>query len=180
MSDQKIVIMVGPSGSGKSTVAKSILDNATEPTVILNRDKFREMLFGYTEVNISRYYSEPKDTIRQREAIVTRAFNTLFDLYIHKGYNVIVDNTNLNRKRDINPYRSYGLPITLAVMNTKKEECIIRNSKRERKVGEDVITKQYERFEPLREELLSLKAATIMNGRDYFAVFNYNLEKKER
>jgi len=52
----KITLMVGISGSGKSTKAKEISEKTG--ALIVNRDKLREMLFGYTEQNIASYYIE--------------------------------------------------------------------------------------------------------------------------
>ena len=61
----KLIIMIGISGSGKSTKAKEISERTG--ALIINRDKLREMLFGYTESNIHNYYNLPDLYLKENQ-----------------------------------------------------------------------------------------------------------------
>lgn len=53
----KIILTIGISGSGKSTWAHTQWKKDPLNTIIVNRDKIRELLFGYTEISVSSLYS---------------------------------------------------------------------------------------------------------------------------
>ena len=52
----KLMVLVGISGCGKSTFAKRQYESDPKNHLIVNRDKIRELLFGYTESTINDYY----------------------------------------------------------------------------------------------------------------------------
>lgn len=126
-----IKLMVGVPASGKSTYAKSFVE--TRPNwLILSSDAIREEL--NTDDNIYVFA-----TLRSRlgEAI-------------KKGYNVIVDATNVSRKNRrayIDIARKHKIPIEAIVFATSYEECLRRNASRERVVPESAIRKMISRFE---------------------------------
>ena len=87
----KIIIMIGISGSGKSTKAKEIAERTK--ALIINRDKLREMLFGYNEETINAYYQQPDLYLKENQ--ITSFQNYLIERALIKGNDVIIDNTNL-------------------------------------------------------------------------------------
>mgnify|MGYP000141146693 CR=1 FL=1 len=89
----KLIIMIGISGSGKSTKAKEISERTG--ALIINRDKLREMLFGYTESNIHNYYNLPDLYLKENQ--ITSFQNYLVERALVKGNDVIIDNTNLKQ-----------------------------------------------------------------------------------
>ena len=88
----KITLMVGISGSGKSTQAKILTDNTNSARV--SRDKFREMLFGYTESDVKLYYTLTKEELYKSEQLITDFQNEIIVKSLKDGKNVIIDNTN--------------------------------------------------------------------------------------
>jgi len=93
----KIILMVGISGSGKSTRAKEISDKTG--ALIINRDKLREMLFGYTESNIADYYKLPDLYLKENQ--ITSFQDYLIERALIKGDDVIIDN------KSVGPVTSY-------------------------------------------------------------------------
>lgn len=135
----KIIATVGISGSGKSTLAKQ-LQEENPGSIIVNRDKLRELLYGFTEATVSAYYSHPD--LSKREAEVTKVKHRIIQGAILDGKVVIADNTNL-RLRYLNEYKKFGVPVEFILVDTPLVECIIRDKARERQVGKEVITKQW-------------------------------------
>lgn len=140
-----IIVLVGPSGSGKTTQAQAI-QSSTPNSVIISRDKIREMTFGYTEESIKEYY-ERKD-LRSCEDLVTNIFDSMVKCALRKNQTVIADNTHLQLKY-INAYQKFGVPVSYKVFNTPLQRCIRYDEKRVRKVGTKIIKKQYDQFDKL-------------------------------
>lgn len=83
----KIILTRGCSGSGKTTWAeKYIKDNKDKPTVNINRDDLREILF------IDYKFSKKK------EELITSIQYQMAENAIYLGYSIIVSDTNLNKK----------------------------------------------------------------------------------
>ena len=62
---KQLEILIGISGSGKSTYAHEEWEKNPEQVIVVNRDKIRELLFGYTESNVELYYI--KDNVKKLE-----------------------------------------------------------------------------------------------------------------
>ena len=92
----KLIIMCGVSGSGKSTYAHSLFKSNPSQYLIINRDKIRELIFGYTEESIVDYYK--RTDINKCEKEVTHYEDTLINEGLNKNKTVIVDATHLKRK----------------------------------------------------------------------------------
>lgn len=62
---------------------------------LVNRDKIRELLFGYTEETISEYYNRPDLSKLEKQVTIYE------DTLIHEGLNldktVVVDATHLEK-----------------------------------------------------------------------------------
>lgn len=146
----KIILMVGISGSGKSTVANSLWEKDPKNTVVVSRDKMREMLFSYSEGNVNTYY-ERKD-IRGRENQVTTNLDEFILNNVNRGMTVLVDNTHLKRSY-LDAYMKFRVPVTLVIVNTTLEVALDRDSNRVRTVGSEVIKKQFNQFKTLAKDL---------------------------
>jgi len=144
-----IKVLIGSSGCGKSTLAKNI---ATDNTIILSRDKAREMLFGYTEKSVHKYYE--KENLKDCEKTVTDFINRNIEQYLDKGYDIILDNTHLKIEY-LNQiirrffYTNISFVDVPKTMNTTLHDCIENDKKRTRQVGEKVIRNQWKEYETL-------------------------------
>ena len=86
-----IIFNCGISGSGKSEYTK-IYCKEHSNTIVVNRDSIRASLFSTLE----GYYQSAN--VKVREELVTQICDTIFLKALFNGYDVIVDNTNLNYK----------------------------------------------------------------------------------
>lgn len=124
----KMIIMRGLPASGKSTRAEE-LSKEMGNAVRINKDLLRTMLHfdKFTFINEER--------TRNAARVVAKKM-------IEEGACVIIDDTNLNEKtmqswKDLG--REFGCKVEVVDMDTPLEECIERDKKREKKVGEHVI-----------------------------------------
>lgn len=150
MNKGSLIITVGISGSGKSTFAHERWTRDNYKYVIVNRDKIRELLFGFTEQNIDRYYIQPN--ISSLEKQVTRYEDTLINDGLNHGKTVIVDATHLTRAY-IERFRYWNVPVEVHVFDIDYNEAVNRDLLRHRQVGDVVISKQYNRFNQLAKDL---------------------------
>ena len=146
----KLIIMCGVSGSGKSTYAHNLFKSNPSQYLIINRDKIRELIFGYTEDSIVDYYK--RTDINRCEKEVTLYEDTLINEGLNKNKTVIVDSTHLKRKY-LERFKYWNTETSLVIMQSTLEECICNNKKKTRQVDESIIKKQYERFKALKKEL---------------------------
>lgn len=86
MKERKLIICRGIQGSGKSTWAKQWCHESPEHHVRFNNDDIRNMLGDYW--------------VPSREKLVTEAKANMITFALIKGYDVVVDNMNLNPKED--------------------------------------------------------------------------------
>ena len=130
----KILVLQGIPGAGKSFWAKEFLKN-NKNWIRVNRDDIRRM-FGE--------YWVPK-----REHLVEATEYAIADEAILNGWNVIVDDTNLNPNY-IEGWKECAqmnlCDIEFKKFNISLEEAIRRDSLRENPVGEDVIRKFYNKY----------------------------------
>jgi len=124
----KLILMRGLPSSGKSTRAKEIIQSDGN-TVRVNRDLLRTMLHfdkwsGFNE-------GITKDVVR----MITREL-------LESGMNVIIDDTNLI-EGTIESWNSLASECNarffIEEIETPMEECLIRDRKREKRVGDHVI-----------------------------------------
>ena len=163
----KLLVLIGPSGSGKSTFARKMAEEKMkqgEDVIIVGRDKLREMMFGYSEATVKEHYKA--EDLGIREYKVSEVQDTIIRQAIREGKTVIVDNTHL-KKSYITSLGNYNVEVECILVETSMEECIKRDSERERSVGKEVIIKQF-------KQLSSLK-----NNFD-FKIENFKVEKLEK
>lgn len=125
-----MTIMRGLPASGKSTKAKELLSVGN--TVRINKDLLRTMLHfdNFTHHN---------------EGHTRDAARKLADWFLTNGVNVIIDDTNLNEGtvqswKDLAKIHDAKIEY-VDCFDVSVEECIERDSKREKKVGKHVIQK---------------------------------------
>jgi predicted kinase len=144
---KKIIMMRGLPGSGKSTYAKKLVSDNPEMYKRINRDDLRMMFDnGHTSDKNEKFIKKVRDLL------IVKA--------LEEGKSVIVDDTNLsdtNEKRfrqlarEFTTKTSEDVKIEVIQMETPVEECIARDAKREKPVGEKVIKNMEKQF--FRKEL---------------------------
>ena len=147
---KNIKLLIGISGSGKSTYSHELWETNPSNFVIVNRDKIRELLFGYTESDIYNYYQ--RNDIVKLEKKVTKYEDTLIYEALEENKTVILDATHLEKKY-IERHEYWNVPIELIWFDTNLDEAVERDSFRSRKVGKDIITKQYNKYINLKKSL---------------------------
>lgn len=155
-----IEILVGISGSGKSTYAHSKWKENPLNTLIVNRDKIRELLYGYTEENVSEYYSRPD--LGKLEKQVTIYEDTLIHDGLNHGKSVIIDATNLRREY-IERFKFWNVPTEVKFFQTDLRTALIRDSYRTRSVGQEVIKKQFNLFNSIKSCTFDFSITTFNN-----------------
>lgn len=145
---KKLIITVGCSGSGKSTWAHKEWLKDPNNIVVVNRDKIRELLFGYTESDIFNYYRR-KD-LNKLEKQVTKYEDTLINEGLCENKTVIVDATHL-KKEYITRFEYWNVPIELVQFDISLTDAILRNKTRIRKVNNEIISKQFNNYQKLRK-----------------------------
>lgn len=142
----KLLFLQGIPGSGKTTWAKKFLKENSKEWIRVSRDDIRAMFGEYW--------------MPERERLVTDIEQRSINRAIYRGYNVIVDATNLNPKninKIINKTKAYlrisaiGEDVTefeteYKMFDINFQDAIERDKNRERSVGENVIRKFYNRL----------------------------------
>ena len=137
----KIILCRGIQGSGKTTWAKQWVLEDPEHRVRFNNDDIRNMLGKYW--------------VPSREHLVQNLKITLFIDVADNKYDIVIDNMNLN-SREVEEWqrlaKAYDYELEFKdFFNVSLEECILRDSKRENPIGEEVIRKTYERYKSIIE-----------------------------
>lgn len=134
-SRSQLIICRGIPASGKSTGAKQWVNENPKKRVRINMDDIRNMLGKYW--------------VPEREPLVSKILANSFLDAISLGYDIVLDNTNLN-------YNAIKYYIEIAKENkyvvkywdffdTPLSVCLERDSKREHPIGERVIRSFYNR-----------------------------------
>lgn len=170
MKERKLIICRGIQGSGKSTWAKQWCHEDPEHRVRFNNDDVRNMLGDYW--------------VPSREKLVTEAKANMITFALIKGYDVVVDNMNLNPKEDAwirtlceNVEKDTGIHVNIEYKDfwTPVEECIRRDAARPNPIGEKVIKETWRRYRNFIissdiKEMLKNKAEHVDGGRPVILV----------
>jgi len=131
-----LILLVGVPGVGKSTYAKNYISEGTKTSVHLSSDKIREELYGNESIQ-----GDPAEvfSLMQKRAVEA----------LKEGHDVIYDATNVTRRdrASIIGICPKFAKIEAHVIWAPIEECIKRDSARDRTVGKAVIDKMLKRFQ---------------------------------
>lgn len=163
MKERKLIICRGIQGSGKSTWAKQWCHEDPEHRVRFNNDDVRNMLGDYW--------------VPSREKLVTEAKANMITFALIKGYDVVVDNMNLNPKEDAwirtlceNIEKDTGIHVNIEYKDfwTPVEECIRRDAARPNPIGAKVIKDTWRRYRNfiIHEDIMAMKAKASQQNPD--------------
>lgn len=135
MLPRKVLILQGLQGSGKTTVAKELVRSNPGLWRRVNRDDIRAMI-------------QQSHWTKVAEKLVRKIRNSIILDCLDMGYNVIVDDTNIRgfNISDIRALVGDYAEVEVRVIDTPLEECIRRDSLREKPVGEEIIRKTEEEW----------------------------------
>ncbi len=154
---QQVLILIGISGSGKSTWAGQFVQ--ANPTYLrLNRDDLRRSLLA---VPLSQYWTWETAAKNRIERLVTILFDTAFGAALAHGWDLVLDNTHLNRTyltellRVVKAYSTPARPVTVTyrLVDTPLQTAIDRDRPRPDGVGEAVIREQHRRLQSLKKQV---------------------------
>ena len=144
----KLIVLCGLPGSGKSSYAQNILDNTymystgDAEVVVHSSDAIRGELFG--DPNFQGDNTKVFETMHKRVKEDLKA-----------GKTVVYDATNVTRKARRGAINLAGAEDTVEchIIWAERDECIRRDSLRQRKVGREVIDKMLHRWQsPWKDE----------------------------
>ncbi|MGQ0549102.1 MAG: AAA family ATPase [Armatimonadota bacterium] len=127
-----LVTLCGPAGSGKSTFAARHF----QPTAVVSSDRCRAML-GDDERNLSV----------SPEAF--ELFHTIIDRRLRLRRLTVADSTALRpdaRRTLLEIGRRHAVPVTLVVFDVSEERCYLHDTRRERRVGRNVIVQHVQQL----------------------------------
>lgn len=143
----RLIVMVGLPGSGKSTKALNIVDELNSQqdqiAVWLSSDDYRKRVLG-------------NENDRENNNFIFKLLFQDMRKYLISGVSVVFDATNTtlkSRLRILNEVRDIQCYKIVYLQNTPYEECVERDLRREKYVGEQVIQKFISSFNiPVIEE----------------------------
>lgn len=133
---KKVIILKGLPASGKSTYAKQLIFNNPGVYKRVNKDDLRSML-------------DDGKWSKHNEQFVLKLRDKIIIDSLQEGKHVIVDDTNLHPKHEQNIrdlVKEMEVKIDVITFDTPIEECIERDLKRTKSVGEKVIRDMYKQF----------------------------------
>lgn len=130
---QTIIVTRGIPAAGKTTWSKEYINNNPN-TIRVNRDDIRNML--------TPNFIHGGDM----ESLVTSIEHHTIRKALSSGYSIIIDATNFKgtgQFTKIADQLEIEYELIIKRFETTLEECILRDSKREKPIGEEVIRKMY-------------------------------------
>ena len=139
---KKLILCRGIQGSGKTTWARQWVEEDPENRVRINNDDIRNMLGKYW--------------VTSRENLVSSIKKNMAEEAINRGYDIVVDNMNLNPKEilfwkdmvkmaNMDP-DGYKYEIEFKDFFIPLEECIRRDAMRPNPIGEKVLRETWKRY----------------------------------
>lgn len=150
---KKVIICKGLPASGKSTFAKQLVKEKKGMYKRINKDDLRAML-------------DVEEHSKSNEKFVVKTRDFLIIEALKHGKHVIVDDTNLAPKHEVNirqlvkEYCSetgQTVLVEIKEFDTPVEECIRRDLKRTKSVGERVIRQLHRQYYETKEVLKTQK-----------------------
>lgn len=146
METRKLIICRGIQGSGKSTWAKQWCHEDPEHRVRFNNDDIRNMLGDYW--------------VTSREKLVRALYEEFLSYSMAHGYNIVIDNMNLNLKttsaiiEEVNLFNriaqgqyEWEYVVEFKDFFIPVEECIRRDAMRPNPIGAKVIKDTWKRYQ---------------------------------
>ena len=138
----KLILTRGIQGSGKTTWARQWVAEDPENRVRINNDDIRNMLGKYW--------------VTEREPLVSEMKHYLTQAAMDRGYDIVIDNMNLN-PREVKSWEravelnnedpdGYKYEIEFKDFFIPLEECIRRDAMRPNPIGEKVIRETWKRY----------------------------------
>jgi len=130
---RRLIVLQGLPASGKTTLAKKLV---AEGYRRVNKDALREM-FDFGEFS------------KEKEEAILNARDTIIDILLLSGEKVVVDDTNLaasHLHRIATIADMHFIKPKVIRLDVPLEECIVRDKKRDKPVGKDVIINMYNRY----------------------------------
>lgn len=144
MTERKVIILQGLPASGKTAWAKQWCLIDPEHRIRINQDDIRNMLGKYWVI--------------EREPLVTEINENIINESMHRGYDIVIDNMNLDDmiiekikdkveafNKHVNANWKYKIEYK-TFFDQSLEDCIERDSKRGNPIGETVIRSIYEKY----------------------------------
>ncbi|MCX7622410.1 MAG: AAA family ATPase [Thermomicrobium sp.] len=136
-----LILLVGPSGAGKTTFARAHF----RPTEVLSSDAFRAMIAD-----------DESDQSATREAF--HLLHEVAEARLRRGRLTVVDATNTRREARLpllELARRYHVPCIAIIFDFPKEVYLAHDRQRPgRRVGQEVIERQFRQMEESRNALL--------------------------
>ena len=140
--NKKLILTRGIQSSGKSTWARQWVEEDPENRIRINNDDIRNMLGKYW--------------VTSRENLVSSIKKNMAEEAINRGYDIVVDNMNLNPKEvlfwkdmvkmaNMDP-DGYKYEIDFKDFFIPLEECIRRDAMRPNPIGEKVLRETWKRY----------------------------------
>jgi predicted kinase len=131
---KRLILLVGIPGSGKTTLARKLIEKGY---TAISADSIREELYG----------DEGEQGEPQK---VFAIFFERLEKILSTGADVVVDNTNLKaqyRQEISERAKPFGYENPqIWVLDIPLNVCLKRNSLRDRKVGDDIVTNMFNEF----------------------------------
>lgn len=171
MEKRKIILTRGIQGSGKSTWAKKWVAEDPLNRIRFNNDDIRNMGGVYW----------PKDSkaLDKREDFLIGLKNAFFSRAMIYGYDIVVDNMNLNSKEgkyfttliegynsNVRATRQYVYKLEYKdFFDITVEECIRRDSMRPNPIGEKIIRQTWKRYRNFILTEVNKRQAELINDK---------------
>lgn len=156
-ANPKLLMLKGLPASGKTSFARKLVE---EGWTRVNKDDLRAMMH-----NSHHGKGKESSVIGVRDYVVAKAATT--------NQNVVVDDTNFNpiHERSLSALaKGYGMDFEVKFFDVPLEECIARDAKREKPVGEMVIRDMYNKY------LGEVKQAKYVPDRTKPAAFIFDID----
>ena len=136
-----LIVLCGPAGSGKTYFAQKYF----QPSQIVSSDHFREMISD--------------DANNQRVSLdAFELMNKIIEYRLKFNRLAVADATHIlpsYRQPLLNLAKKYDRPIYLVIFESDIKTCCKNNLSRSRQVEQNVIVTQFEKFQRVKEQILS-------------------------